>query len=359
LRVVLDASPLADGRANAGIGRYVAQLGDALRRRGDLDVRMVRPSRPPLRESWAVRWLHAQPRLAVAAISQRPQLMHGMASDPIAVWPLRRQVVTVHDVIPWEPGRVPSHTWTARYLALQRRRFRHCAAVIAVSNVVAAEAAEALRVDEGRIHVIAEGVGSEFQPQPAQTDEQLRRKAGVGATGYILWVGSLRAHDPRKSLDTLLDAFAAACASDGPRLVLAGASGAESRRLEAATAARGITPVLTGYVDDATLAALYRGAVALVLPSLHEGFGLPVLEAMASGCPVIVSAAGNLPHLVGDAGIVVPAAEEGALTEALRSVVANHEMRRRLSAAGIHRAAGYSWERAAEQTAVVYHSVVR
>jgi glycosyltransferase involved in cell wall biosynthesis len=359
LRVVLDASPLVDGRANAGIGRYVAQLSSALSRRKDLDIRLVRPARPPLRDSWALRWLNAQPPLAVAALRQRPHLMHGMASDPIAVWPRRRQVVTVHDVIPWSPGRVAAGSWTARYLAFQRRGFAGCAAIIAVSDAVAGEAVRAFGLDERRVHVIAEGVGLEFRPEPAVTDEQRRRQAGVAEPGYFLWVGSLRAHDPRKALDTLVEAAAAATAGGGPPLVLAGATGAESQRLAEAAAAKGVCVTLTGYVSDETLAALYRGAAALLLTSQHEGFGLPALEAMACGCPVIVSAAGNLPQLVGDAGIVVPLGDSGALVAAMRDIIANPQMARGLRVAGRERAAGYSWERSAEQTAAVYHHVTR
>ncbi len=122
LTVLADASALADGRRTAGIGRYVASLLAALAERDDVVVHRYTPRRPPPRDSWALRWLHAQPGLAAASLRHRPRLVHGMASDPALGWPLARQVVTVHDVVPWTETAVRPGSVTARYLAFQRRR---------------------------------------------------------------------------------------------------------------------------------------------------------------------------------------------------------------------------------------------
>src|SRR5437899_12824165 len=115
MRIVLDASPLRDGRREAGIGRYVAALSEELGRVADLDIRIAQP---PLRlpESWVRRYLYAQPWIIGRALVSRPDLVHAMATDPVLVWPPSRQVVTVHDVAPWTTHVPPRGTPTFRYL---------------------------------------------------------------------------------------------------------------------------------------------------------------------------------------------------------------------------------------------------
>src|SRR5207245_10578635 len=137
----------------------------------------------------------------------------------------------------------------------QRRRFRRCAAVIAVSDAVAAEACAALQLEPRRVEVVPEGVGAVFTAAADLRDHELRAGCGVIAARYVLWVGSMRAHDHRKALDVLLDAVTSV-GGDGPAvtLVLAGAPGAESQRLASTATASGRPVILTGYVDDPTLA---------------------------------------------------------------------------------------------------------
>jgi len=356
LRVVGDASALCDGRRTAGIGRYVEQLTAALSARDDLELHAVVPRTPPRRDSWAVRWLHAQPRLAATALRRRPDLVHGMSSDPALGWPLRRQVVTVHDAVPWEARRVPAGLPTARYLNFQRRRLRSCAAVITPSAAVAAEVVAMLDLNDRRVHTVPEGLAPGFSAEAGLNDAELRRSVGVEVPDYVLWVGSLRAHDERKALDVLLEAVAGMQPSIP--LVLAGFPGVEADRIARETRRRRIPATLTGYVPDVTLAALYRGATALAMPSLHEGFGLPVLEATACGVPVVAARAGNLPDLVGDAAILVPKGDARALAEALSALLADPGLRRRLSQAGPPLAAAYTWERTAAATVAVYRQAL-
>lgn len=113
---------------------------------------------------------------------------------------------------------------------------------------------------------------------------------------------------------------------------------------------------LTGYVPDQTLAALYRGAGAVVIPSLDEGFGLPMLEAMACGAPVVATRTGNLPDLAGDAALLVQPGDSEGLAAAIRDVLSDSGLRQRLVSAGRRRAADFSWVRTAQATAQVYRA---
>ena len=354
LRVVLDGSPLRDGRRDAGIGRYVAELSRALAGRPGIDARLAVPPYP-MPESWIRRYALAQPWIAGTALRRRAHLVHGMASDPILGWPLARQVVTLHDAAPWTTHAPPHGTPTWRYLEAQRRRIKRCGALIAVSDTAASEAESTLAVDSNRIHVVPEGVGAGFDATERPQDADLRRKTGA-PDRYLLWVGSLLAHDPRKGLDELIDAVAAA-GEEVPPLVLAGRAGEGSERVARRARDQDVAIVVIGYVDDETLAALYRGAELVVIPSHHEGFGLPLLEALASGAPVVASDGGNHRSLAGDAALLVPSGNTLALSSAIRAARTDPDLRARARIAGPKRAGAFTWKRAAELTEAVYRLV--
>jgi glycosyltransferase involved in cell wall biosynthesis len=353
LKVVVDASPLRDSRRGAGIGRYVSSMLAALSERDDIDLHSVTTLLPPARDTWAIRWLNAQPGLALARARHPGVILHGMASEASIAWPPERQVVTLHDVIPWtmDIRTMP----TRRHIAYQASRLRRCAAIIADSETAGAEALERLNLDRSRVHVAAAGVDAVFSAAPDSQDEATRRRLGVPDGAYVLWVGSLRHRDPRKALDVLMDAMTQA---GDATLVMAGAPGTESSRLAASAADLGLRLVMPGFVPDAELAALYRGAGVAAVPSLHEGFGLPVLEALACGAPVVATTAGNLPDLAGGAAILVQPGDSAALAKALSGLLNNPAERSRLAGAGPGVASAYSWSRAAEMTVAVYREVL-
>jgi glycosyltransferase involved in cell wall biosynthesis len=361
-RVLVDATALRDGRGAAGIGRYVTRLLDALEALPDGPrVEVARPPGRARSENRGWRWLAGQPWALGAAAAHRPEVVHGPAGEPVLGWPLRRQVVTVHDVVPWSAAAAataaPGRGLTA-FLAVQRRLLRRCGALIAVSATVAGEAAAALGIPAERFTVVAEGVDAPFESDPAAGDAGLRAGCGAPAGGYVLWAGSMRRPDPRKALDVLVEAMGALEAEGrGVPLVLAGAPGAASEQLATLARERGVGLHLPGFVSDQTLAALYRGAAAAVLPSRHEGFGLPALEAMACGTPLVAGRSGNLPDLCGDAALLVPAGDPRELAVALGVVLGDAALAARLRVAGPRRAAAFSWRRCAEETAAVYRTL--
>jgi glycosyltransferase involved in cell wall biosynthesis len=235
-------------------------------------------------------------------------------------------VVTIHDLA--------FSSLPPRGAAFHRRGLEvtrdEAKSVVVPSSFTASEVADA-GIEAGRIHVVPHGIDPPDDYPAAEVAVRLGRLA-LGADPFLLAVGTV---EPRKGLDVLAAAFSSL---HGVQLVVAGPPGwGEVPGLEG----RGIRRL--GAVDDLLLDALYRGASALVMPSHTEGFGLPALEAMARGCPVVASRAGSLPEVVADAGLLVDPGDRDGLAGALASLLADDDLRTRLGAAGRHRAAEFSW----------------
>jgi glycosyltransferase involved in cell wall biosynthesis len=192
---------------------------------------------------------------------------------------------------------------------------------------------------EERVRVIPEG-WSLGDVEPGRLPEQLQ-------PGFLLAVGTI---EPRKNYGRLLAAYRLLKRRGvAPPLVIVGRPGwAYGGTLADLRAEPGVR--LLGHVDDATLRALYQAAVALAFPSLYEGFGLPLLEAMAEGLPVVAGAAGSLPELAGGAAVMVEPTDVEAIADGLERVLCDSELRKQLSTAGRARAADFTWERAAWAT---------
>jgi len=265
---------------------------------------------------------------------------------PANVAPLAfpRTVVVLHDAA------VLRHpAWYSRaYAAWQRRLLpavaRRALHVVTVSEFSRAELTELLGLDPARISVIPGGVARGFTPD---ADPGPARRAYGLERPYVLCVAS---HTARKNLAALAPA-AGALAREGVELVVAGGHRPQFVREAGLHGLR-----LLGAVDDHLLPGLYHGAELFVLPSLYEGFGLPVVEAMAAGTPVVASDAGALPETcAGAARMVAP--EPEPLTAALTDLLRDDAERRRLRAAGLERARDFSWERtAAEVDALLAHA---
>jgi alpha-1,3-rhamnosyl/mannosyltransferase len=292
MRIAFDARVLARPElAERGIGRYAAALLDALRAADRDVVALERLRRPPAPARIAELLEH--PLLAGDVRHSGADVLHSPSIDFATTRPGAPYVVTVHDLVPLKrPG---EYLRTGIKHRLRYRAVRGATRVIAPTQAVARDCATHLGLDPERIHVVGEAPAPVFRriedPRAALARFDLPER-------FLVWVGGLDPPDPRKCVRALA---AVAARRDGPPLVLAGRIGPEAADL----AAPGRV-VLTGRTTDEELAALYSAADALVFPSEDEGFGLPVVEALACGTPVAAFAIDAMRELHGErAGVAL------------------------------------------------------
>jgi glycosyltransferase involved in cell wall biosynthesis len=272
------------------------------------------------------------------------------ALHPLLI-PARRaaQVVTVHDLFFLSHPERTAAEIRRDYAALAPQHARRADAVIVPSQYTAGLVRAQLDVPAERIHVCSPG-----PPQWAR----LGREAHVPAGGYVLFVGTL---EPRKNVPALLDAFERLLGrrADAPELVLAGRAGdsAVLQRLQRPPLAGRIRHL--GYVPASERERLYAGARLLVLPSRDEGFGLPMLEAMSAGVPVLAANRGSLPEVLGGAGALIDPDDVEAFTDALDRLTADNAYARATAERGLERARAFAWTHAAEALARAYQAALQ
>jgi glycosyltransferase involved in cell wall biosynthesis len=267
-------------------------------------------------------------------------------------------VVTVHDLALL---RYP-HLGTAalsRFIRQMTRSVTEAKRVIAVSDATRRDIIDLLGTPAEKIRVIHNGYDQRFRPLP-HTEARARVGERYGLSEpYILHVGTL---EPRKNLETLISAYARLRRERyiPHGLVLVGDRGWKYDPIFQLVDQLGLRNAVrfTGAVPADDLPALYNAADLFVYPSLYEGFGLPPLEAMACGTPVVTSNVSSLPEVVGDAALLVDPHDEGALAEAMARVLSDVELRRHMRERGLERARHFSWERCARETLAVYEEVM-
>ncbi|HEV8675286.1 MAG TPA: glycosyltransferase family 1 protein [Methylomirabilota bacterium] len=294
-------------------------------------------------------------RLALAARRDRVQVFHAphYVCPPLLPCPA---VVTIHDLIHL---RFPTHRSLLAPIyarVMLRLAVRRAARLITVSESTRRDLAERLGARPEQVRVIPNGVAPQFRPaaDPAAVAAEL---AALGATPpYLLFVGNPL---PHKNLPRLLEAFAMLPVEVG-RLVVAGVGPAARPVVAAAIEARGLGARVLVFapLGADVLPRLYQGATALVCPSLWEGFGLPALEAMACGTPVLAADRGGLAEVVGDAGVLVDPTNVDALREGMYNLAVQEPLRAALRAAGLARARAFSWRQAADATVGVYREAL-
>lgn len=271
----------------------------------------------------------------------RPDLFHGL-NQRLPRRRFRRAVSTFHDLFVLT-AEYSTADFRRRFAEQARRAAERSDLIIAVSRFTAGQVRDLLSVEPGRIRVIPHGVHLPPAPQSANREP------------LILHVGAIQR---RKNLVRLVRAFARL--PRGWRLVLVGSTGFGAAEVfeEIARSRRRGDIEVTGYLAPARLEELYRRAAILAFPSLDEGFGLPVLEAMAHGLPVVTSNRSALPEVAADAALLVDPEEEEAIAAALERLALDEDLRERLAARGRRRAAEFPWRRAVEGTCRVYEELL-
>lgn len=322
-----------------GVGRYLSEVlaawpGEAPRR---ID--------PPRRAAHGLRG-HAWEQLVLPARVGRNLLWSPVHSGPLAI---ARQVVTVHDVVALDhpewlnPGFA---RWYGFMLPRLVRRARH---VIAISEFTRDRLIGTTGLSEDAVSVIPNGVSARFGPPEPAARQRMRRTLGLEDVRYLLSVGTL---EPRKNLAGLLRAWTRALPDlpEDLELVIAGAPGRSSVFAEETLGGLPPRVRLAGRVDDEMLPALYAEAEWFVYLSLYEGFGLPPLEALACGTPVIVSDIAVFRELLGDAAATAAPQDDAAVADVLKQAVSDPGLRRTLAERGLARAQRFDWRETARMT---------
>ncbi len=357
--------------APGGIGTYIRELAPRLDAHPAVDVTLFHAAfdrEPP--EEWMREVSRHQLGRSIGYLYPawgalgRPSLPRALgdldllhAPNPAAVPPPgahQRLVVTVHDLAFRTHPRLFPPRWAALYRLGTRRAARRADAIIVPSRSTAGDLMRYSKADPERVHVVP--LAASLPASETEPEETLRRLKVPRP--FILFVGTL---EPRKNLPRLVHAYRRAVATGGFRhaLVLAGPMGWRSEAL--IRELRGPGPgevILTGRASGSALDALYRSADLFVYPSLYEGFGLPVLEAMARGVPVITSTVSSLPEVAGEAAFTVNPESVPGLAHAIERLLADPAEADRLSRAGLARAGQFSWERTAEATMDVYRAIL-
>lgn len=296
-----------------------------------------------------------------AGLRERVDLLHSPYwSNPAwAPWPT---VVTIHDVIQFV---LPEYAWrkiSRVYFGLISRTARRAEAIIAVSECSKHDIVKLLGVPPERIHVIGNAVDDSLHPvRDAWLLASMRQRYGIGPR-YLLYFGGF---DLRKNVPRVIEAYARlpAAIRAEQQLVIAGRYQhlghplyPDPRQTVATLGLEGRV-VFTGQIREQDKAPLYSGATCFVFPSLYEGFGMPVLEAMACGTPVLTSNVSALPEVVGDAGLLVEPYDVGAIADGLRLLVEDPGHREELARRGLERARRFTWPQVADQTLRVYRQV--
>lgn len=309
-----------------GIGRYALEIVPRLRRSGvALEEVGAFPVLHPLEPLW-LSWQVAR---------RGPDVYFTPGFNP-PLWSTAPFVFVIHDLIHLHFAR--DYGWKQRvyYERVVRPATKRASAVLTVSEFSKSAILDWAHVPESKVQVVSPGMAEGFSPEVEPLSLPY---------SYFLYIGNRKSH---KNVPRLLEAFGRASLGKEVRLVFSGEKDPETARL-VSSLNLDKRVVFFGPVADEVLPKLYRGAVALILPSLLEGFGLPSLEAMACGTPVIVANASSIPEVVGDAGIVFDPHDVEALAEAIQRVLYDDELRRTMSARGLERAKLFSWDRASGQ----------
>lgn len=358
--------PYAIDRQLRGIGRYTLELLDALQREG-LELTLLQagamneyPNSVKLPGVNLLPALLTIGQIEIAWVTWRRHL--DLVHDPNGVMPIRmspaKKVVTIHDVIPYiYPATCTMLDWLI-YRFWLPFSVHGLDRVITDSKNTKLDIVQFLPIEAEKIMVIPAAANKHYRRMNAEEIQPALKRAKIDFS-YILYVGSI---EPRKNIPRLLEAYALLRQwSVNWQLVIVGA-----RNFWKSTPVAAVVERLrlqdyvhfTGYIAEQDLPAIYNGADLFVFPSLYEGFGLPVLEAMACGTPVVTSNRSSLPEVAGDAAILIDPYDVDALTIAMQRILSDPDLAYEMATKGMIRAREFSWERTARETVAVYEEVL-
>jgi glycosyltransferase involved in cell wall biosynthesis len=371
VNIAIDAHSVGTGLA--GNETYAANLVEALAEVDGENRYTVYVTRPEAFARFNGRWPNVRARRTLphtpllripitlsAELRRRPvDLLHVQYTSP----PLApcRVVATVHDLsFEHLPGTFKRRSWMQLRLTV-RATVRRAAHVIAPSEYTRRDLIETYKLDPERVTAIPLAASSRFQPVEDILElERVRARYGI-TREYVLAVGSIQ---PRKNLSRLVRAYSSLRRERGrsnlPQLVLVGKKAWLYGETLKAVEEEGVgdSVVLTGYVSEGDLPALYSGALCFAYPSYYEGFGLPPLEAMSCGTAVLTGDRTSLPEVVGDAGLTADPFDTGAIARALARLIEDAPLRADLGARGLQRASAFDWRDTARMTLQVYRRVI-
>jgi glycosyltransferase involved in cell wall biosynthesis len=356
--VGLDITPALIGRS--GVGRFALETFRALQRSPMVDVEPLaltarRPSSHLSRlvQGIAREALYYPLVLSRMARVRQVDLVHCPApfSPRVSDRPL---VLTVHDALPYRHPELFPPT-----IALHSRWFvgpalRRATRIVASSRHTRTEIINLFDLPPERVAVAPPGVDSRFRPTPADA-AWLRSRLGIEGR-FVLCVGTL---EPRKNLKAALQAFEIVAEEFADcSLVIAGGTGWKNSAFESHLRHARARVVLAGYVNDDELIALYSSAACFLFPSLYEGYGMPVLEAMACGAPVVASDRPSLPEAVDDAGVLVDPTRPEVIADAVSSVLRSDRLAAELRTRGLERSRRATWDACVEKTVAAYREAL-
>jgi glycosyltransferase involved in cell wall biosynthesis len=367
MKVILEATPIMSGSSLTGVGMYTLSLLERLVRLSPEDAFLAFGAGPnkPIKSS----------NLEYSTVPLPPKLWNQLIRygllPPIDTFLKGHDVAVFFNFIRL-PINIPSATvihdlaflhypeyLTHRNLTFLKKQvplaIKKSSLVITISNSTKQDIVDYYGKKPEEIIVIPPAAGTQFKP--TKLTENVRKKYKI-PDKYILFFGTF---EPRKNIEGVLEAYAGLPANQQKEigLVLAGGGGWKNERAEKLIREySGPGQIIrTGYVHALDSPALYSGAEALIFPSHFEGFGMPIIEAMACGTPVITADNSSLPEAGGDAAIYVPSRDIGALSKSISEVISSEELRRSMSEKGLKHSSSYSWDKSAKQLLSAIHSL--
>ena len=376
-KIYIEASSFYGNRS--GVGRYGLSITEALMQLDTSDrftlFNFLRPGRqierdfevPDNARITHIRWFPGRIfSLLMRKGISLPMELFGTSGADVTIFPNfiswsslthKKRICVIHDVA---FRFFPEYIQTKNLAYLQRqltKSLHRSDKVIAVSEATRQDLIKYYEVADEKVVVVPNAVDHTiFNPSAKERVVQTRKKFGI-PKNYLLFVGNI---DPRKNLVGLLKAYSASYASHRAALVIVGGGkwSWNSDKYKEELGKLSELPIYrTGFIEDNDMAALYAGAISFVYPSFYEGFGIPCLEAMASGCPVVCSNLSSFPELVGDAALQVDPKDTKAIATAITTVCNSPKLRKGMAARGLKRAAEFSWEKSAEVLLDIIHSI--